>query len=361
MKKTQQYTIFLTTNCNLRCRYCFVHLNQKKMSPSTFKKIFEYIYSIDRDVKREICLLGGEPLLAFNLVRLIPKLTVHWDLKKEDIDFSCIPSNGQIMDDDIISFFSKHKALALKFTAHSFHPEMNLRNFNLSNSQSNSFSKFLSNVKDYKYRSGRYPRIVYVVTPLNVHRLYDFVKYFIKEGLHDIKLQTVGGWVWNQDKLDLYIRNLRSIIKFYQVLKSKNIRFKVAPIDDYLKIIKGGESLDAGLYSDAMYFSPSGDAYVSSSPQISNVDLALKERKQNAKFFIGNIHEGIDLEKRDTLRKYLTCKPQYLDCAEHFPVPCENIRSFAFYGWDEKKLYNYVKVEQKIFYEITQLFCNATI
>ena len=356
MKKVQQYTIFLTTECNLRCRYCFVHLNQKIMSPSTFRKIFDFIYGVDRDVTREICLLGGEPLLAFNLIGLIPKLTTGWNLKRDDIYFAAVPSNGQMMNDDIISFFAEQKALALKFTAHSFQSEENLRSFSLPGSQSSLFSTFVTNVKKYRNDSGRCPRIVYVVTPSNVHRLYDFVKYFAKEGFNDIKLQTVGGEFWNQDAIEIYMKNFRSVIKFYQKLKIKDIMLKVVPIDNYLKMIRGGQSIDVGLFSDSIYFSPSGDAYVGSSPQLSSARPTFNEKKQNEKFFIGNIHEGIDLGKRDALRKSLTCQPLFSNCTEHFPVPCETIRSFVFYGWDLKTLYNYVSVEQRIIHEMRQLF-----
>ena len=72
MSKTGSYIspwIFTTTNCNLKCPYCYVKQDNKEMSNETYKRMNEiFLNMLETGEKDYIVyrLAGGEPLLVFD-------------------------------------------------------------------------------------------------------------------------------------------------------------------------------------------------------------------------------------------------------------------------------------------------------
>ena len=64
---TQTITFIVTSDCNLRCKYCYVVAkeNNKRMHFSTAKKFIDYLMSdkLNRSKKVVLDFIGGEPLL----------------------------------------------------------------------------------------------------------------------------------------------------------------------------------------------------------------------------------------------------------------------------------------------------------
>ncbi|UNC93056.1 radical SAM protein [Candidatus Contubernalis alkalaceticus] len=67
--------LWLTSDCNLRCKYCYARAGEKQtyMSFDTAKKV---LGSIPNPFK--VQLSGGEPLLNFELVRQISSYRDRW-------------------------------------------------------------------------------------------------------------------------------------------------------------------------------------------------------------------------------------------------------------------------------------------
>ena len=85
--------LFLTNQCNLRCKYCFV---SKTMSMDTYKKaIKDY-----KDVTRNVTFFGGEPLLCFERIKEI----VDYN-EKNHIDVSYnLNTNALLLEGEVLDY-----------------------------------------------------------------------------------------------------------------------------------------------------------------------------------------------------------------------------------------------------------------
>ena len=72
-RKIKTVTLTLTQACNLSCTYCYEHhKSNRRMSVETAKSIVDYELKNFADFEGiEFDLFGGEPFLAFDLVREI--------------------------------------------------------------------------------------------------------------------------------------------------------------------------------------------------------------------------------------------------------------------------------------------------
>jgi len=64
--------MLISEDCNCRCDYCFVHGKRpRRMSEEVVKATVDFLLLKSRHLARpEILFFGGEPLLAFDLMRL---------------------------------------------------------------------------------------------------------------------------------------------------------------------------------------------------------------------------------------------------------------------------------------------------
>ena len=115
-RRLQKVTLQLTQNCNFRCVYCHYTCNdggqrthsEKRMSEEVAKKAILYLrdHSIDTP-SVYVGFYGGEPLLEFPLLKEVVSFCEE-QLKGKEIHYT-ITSNGTLLTDEIIEFFSEHK------------------------------------------------------------------------------------------------------------------------------------------------------------------------------------------------------------------------------------------------------------
>ena len=69
------YTIWLTTDCNLRCRYCYEGVEKKAiiMEQDLAAQVVDFICETFDDKNEELCIdfHGGEPLLNYKILALL--------------------------------------------------------------------------------------------------------------------------------------------------------------------------------------------------------------------------------------------------------------------------------------------------
>lgn len=117
VQNASQLVFEVVQDCNLRCSYCVFsehypfeqNLSAWKMEREIGVQGLKYFYDKIKDrlnKKLTICFYGGEPLLAFEVIKEIvnyaKKLFVDWELKYT------VTTNGIILTDDIIDFFLSH-------------------------------------------------------------------------------------------------------------------------------------------------------------------------------------------------------------------------------------------------------------
>ncbi len=96
------YTLHLTNECNMRCRYCYVQQGRSEMSLETAKKAVDL--AGDQAKKAGIIFFGGEPLLKRQLIHDI----VTYAHEQESVNgckyFFKITTNGLMLDEAFLEF-----------------------------------------------------------------------------------------------------------------------------------------------------------------------------------------------------------------------------------------------------------------
>lgn len=106
-KRLFTVTLYLTSDCNFNCKYCYRH--QKNyiplyMSWDIAKKAIDFLLQNASSDNLYISFFGGEPMLNFDLIQ---KAVLYSSGIKKDITYS-ITSNGSLMTPDIVNFLVKY-------------------------------------------------------------------------------------------------------------------------------------------------------------------------------------------------------------------------------------------------------------
>lgn len=110
----------ITSKCNLACSYCLLsgdyanhtELNQEEMSWDTAHKAIDFFLSrAKREGSFRVDFIGGEPLLAFPLIKRVVNRLKEKLLSRNQELMVVITSNGTIMTEEIIDFLCEHDVL----------------------------------------------------------------------------------------------------------------------------------------------------------------------------------------------------------------------------------------------------------
>lgn len=117
-EKLRKLSIVVTSTCNLKCKYCFadyVHKNSHKtMSLTVFKDAIDFILSKYPKGINNVTIFGGEPLLAFQVIKeglkYYFKKCDELSLEKGKIG---IVTNGTIINHEIIEFLNGYDNISM--------------------------------------------------------------------------------------------------------------------------------------------------------------------------------------------------------------------------------------------------------
>ena len=103
-----ELTFILTDDCNFHCKYCYKTKSKNFLDSSAAVDAVDFFWPFLND-NAYISFYGGEPLLSFDLIK---KIVDEAEKKERElqkkINFS-ISTNGSLINDHVISFFSDHK------------------------------------------------------------------------------------------------------------------------------------------------------------------------------------------------------------------------------------------------------------
>ena len=98
-------SLYLTEACNLRCRYCFVHKQPRRLSVELGRRVLDFMLAAPPAVKRvSVFFFGGEPLLEFGTMR---ELTAYGraEAKARGKELRLgLTTNGTLMTDEVLDF-----------------------------------------------------------------------------------------------------------------------------------------------------------------------------------------------------------------------------------------------------------------
>jgi sulfatase maturation enzyme AslB (radical SAM superfamily) len=304
-------TIFLSDNCNLRCDYCFFDKTDRKMSVETLTKILEWLAGCHED-SASILLGGGEPFLAFDLMKAVPDIWSKVARDGQKLKFSAIFTNGTLLNDEIIDFLNANR-MGIQVSLDGLDYESNRHRFKGNKAL---FDLARANVISY-IRKIRYPSDIWMtVTPENVTSLRKNVENFINEGLHRLVIRPAGGFIWSKADMELFWDNYEAVVKFRKRLHERCLggEIRIQPIDRHLEQMmhqKQGEA--QSLLS--ITFTPSGEAFAC--PLFAQMSAS-----QAGRFSLGHPDGGRIQQKFQELCKLGRCHGEYAK-EEYGPLLCE--------------------------------------
>lgn len=313
------FSIWITTACNLRCTYCYEGIEKAAMFLTKLQaeKVVDYIQKkiIQRELEKEskviklyIELHGGEPLLNFQglkeFVEIADKVLGEYDISYQ------MTTNGTLLNVDILTFLKNHvQSLTVsmdgdKYT-HDTYRKDQLGNGTYDIVEQN--SRALLKV---------YPENLRVRLTFNsttVSKLAANVFHLVNLGFKIIvALPDIFDKNWDESHFRIIDEEIKKINEF-DVDNSIFINLKTPLLLQYKGVCTGG--------CDGENIMPNGDIYPCT------MATGIQE------FKIGNINEGINAEKIQSIVKYsskeiLECKGctyyTYCDC-----VRCKIINKIA--------------------------------
>ncbi|MBQ9014263.1 MAG: radical SAM protein [Bacilli bacterium] len=277
-----EYTITLTSKCNMKCNYCYQGLDKanKNMDKKTLQETIDFIFK-DNKEKISITFMGGEPLLEKELI--IYAVNYIRENYPENVVKYSLTTNCTLLDDEMIELFKKYdfEIRASIDGQETTHLINRIGRYEYKNILGN-----LLKMKEAGVRCG----VRMTVTDNNCQFLMDNIKFFYENDLRDICV----GINYFENNSDEFIKKfklqLEKIEEFY-LEKNKNEERLCLDIVDgkFIDIFyndqKGFAMCQAG--ESHLVIDPKGDIYPCTF--VSN----------DKEFNIGNINEGVNKKRRN--------------------------------------------------------------
>ena len=175
-----------SSNCNLRCGYCFYHDEADNRSTRSFglmrEETIEAIIKKSIDYASDSCTFGfqgGEPTLAgLDFFRHVVSLQKEYNTKELTIS-NAFQTNGILIDDEWASFFADNKFLVgVSLDGHE-----SLHDLYRKDAQGKAtFAKVMQGIEALKRNNIEF-NILTVVTVQTAKHIKEVYAFFIKEGL----------------------------------------------------------------------------------------------------------------------------------------------------------------------------------
>jgi len=202
-------SICVTHDCNLNCIYCYQkHSVGEKMPFNVATNVIDWIFlNVPQSMNEiEITLIGGEPLLEYELIKEIIEYTYK---KKSNYKYIFYAStNGTILNDEMKTWFSEHKQYCC--LGLSLDGTKDVHNYN----RSNSFEKIDI---DFFKKTWPYQSVKMTLSEYSLKYLAESIKYihslgFIIKGVN----QFEGNFDWNKDEyIKELCKQLKELVEYY--------------------------------------------------------------------------------------------------------------------------------------------------
>ena len=203
--KIRTLMLMVTNSCNLNCVYCYEsHKTSHKMDFDTAKRAILDVFNETCFDGVSIQFMGGEPLLAFPLIKDVSE----W-LWNRNIEFSYslfAATNGTLLNEDMKVWFTANKhriSLGLSFDG-----DVNTQNTNRSNSAS---------LVDLDYFRDTWPEssVKMTVSTDSLKYLCENVVFLEEKGFTKIRTDLAYMHGWTKQHLVLWNEQLSLLKKYY--------------------------------------------------------------------------------------------------------------------------------------------------
>jgi len=202
--------ICVTHDCNLNCSYCYQkHDSNNSMTLDIAKNIIDAIFdNMPVDTSGvEIGIIGGEPLLEFNLLKEIVAYTCS--KKREEKYIFYATTNGTMLSEEMKTWFTAHKNIFV--LGISLDGTRETHNYN----RCNSFDKIDI---DFFLRTWSNQSVKMTLSEYSLSHLAKDIKFLHSKGIKDISGVNLseGDFDWSDDKyIKLLVPQLKELVEFY--------------------------------------------------------------------------------------------------------------------------------------------------
>lgn len=210
-KKRFHPVLCVTHRCNLNCIYCYQKHDNSDMSFETAKKCIDLIFqkNLNEYDEIEIGLIGGEPLLNFELIKAIFNYTEQYKGICKYYFFAT--TNGTVITDEMKEWFQARKKSFILGLSIDGTPETHNHN------RSNSFNKIDI---DFFIKTWGFQGVKMTLTDFSLEHLAENIKYLHSIGINNITGANLyeGTFNWEQEKfIKLLIPQLEELVQFYVI------------------------------------------------------------------------------------------------------------------------------------------------
>lgn len=265
--------LFVTMQCNLNCKYCYLKKANKDMSVETAKNAV-LLLAHSPGEKKEINFIGGEPLLKFQMIK---KIVAFAESLEKDFQFT-ITTNATLITEEISDFLSSKKFKVIVSLDGAKEVQDSVRKTVDGGSSFDMVSKGLNIIG----KAGITPIIKMTVWPEEAKNLFKNFLYLVSQKNMDVNINPAVLVNWAPQEIEDYISEAVKCSKF---VKEQNLGIKL----NLLEKTKG--SSICPFYHKTNIFL-NGDIVFCA--------LFLKFNILPQRFIIGNVNSGIK-------KKYSVC------------------------------------------------------
>lgn len=297
------YTIYLTTECNFQCTYCYEEYTKCLiLDKEMLKDILDFIIDLESNKDSDafaVNFMGGEPLLKKELIYQAVNY-IKEKCKKKVLYY--ITTNGSLLNEEMISWM-KENDFFVRISIDG-NKETHKKN-RLQKDGNSAYATIMQNLKFIK-KSGLKYTIRMTVANNTLDQIYDNVIYFQTLGFDKLSIVLDINMQFGKTEEDIFRKQMKKIASYYLNTVDDNPNLSIDLINGKMfglltESDKGFTMCGAGLTSFCIM--PDGNIYPCA--YVTN-DEAFK---------IGNIKNGIDIELAQNLPRELFRK-EFRDCLE---------------------------------------------
>lgn len=221
------YTLHLTNDCNMCCKYCYVNgENICTMSIDTAKKVVD-IAAESKKSSVGIIFFGGEPLLNKNLIYETVEYC-KWKEKSCSTMFHYkITTNGLLLDDDFMDFSTKVNLFIAM--SHDGIKEAHDKN-RIDKNGEGTYSR-LSEKIDLLLSKRSYAPVMMVVNHDTVQYYAESVKYLYNRGFKYLICSLNYAGNWTESSIKVLEQQYKDLAEFYYERTLAEDKFYLSPFE----------------------------------------------------------------------------------------------------------------------------------
>lgn len=279
-------TIWLTENCNLKCKYCYEgqEKGKKRFTVSNINKLIRFIEreileTTEETDKAILSFHGGEPLLELQSMKRIVSELDKIALKRNISIIYEVTTNGNVNELEFLEYIRNRDNFKISVSLDGKKETNDL--FRVTPLGKGSFDKAFIFAKKL-LEMGKNPRIRMTLTPEMVEYLYENIVFFVKEGF--TMIVTVPDFfdkTWKNSHLIKMEKQLHKIFEYQKKMSMLNPQISLIDKNSCIKRV-------------GRCFGGINEVYISCEGLLYPCTYTMN----NTKYCIGDIWKGIDKKKQ---------------------------------------------------------------